>query len=685
MHKVSGKIPMLLAELLAVSMLVMIAPVTASTGNILVDTSTPPSPHVSIRIGDNVSLYFGNVTWSGGLIELYLSTNGYASLSEDDEAYGPVFSVAGIKVSATDTTTYPGYSVGRDWINGTIPIALEIPGGDYYVKAFDGSTSAVAVTDNYITIEATFEVTPNHGPGQASIELKGYALPTKGYANLSYQVQGTTEWVPVKDLVQANATGRFVYSMLAPDLGQALPSGEQNEAYTPIIFRMIVNSTGQSESAAFNEYWRGLELVEGKTKASAQNGKLFGNLTDLYSLAGLYVEVKGPLSIEGKWFHPGPVTVLWDDGPVLGLTTADEEGSFEIEVKIPVTTKGTHYVVVDDTKVRFVFSVYVAPTLILAPDEGPVGTSVTAYGYGFPASDHTIYNVTIWWESIDYCEEKDELLAWVLTDADGRFEAYLGVPHTYGGPHNVTAVTENAELTSATAIFTVTPSLWVDPETGYSNGTIMNVHGAGLDPSNESYLWYMDNTLFAGKEEILHPDCRGDIHFQFVCAGFCCSGVHTVFTIKGGTQKPQTTGYTYSVEAYATFTVVGEETAILDEIKDIKADIETVKEDIVTIEGDTVTIRTSMETLDGRIATIEGDIITIKTDLGTIKVDTAAAKTATTAAASAASDAKAAAEAARSEASGVWFLSLVAAIASAATLIITVVVIIREMFAYPVE
>ena len=50
------------------------------------------------------------------------------------------------------------------------------------------------------------------------------------------------------------------------------------------------------------------------------------------------------------------------------------------------------------------------PALILLPDKGPLGTSVTAYGYGFPASDDTTYNVTIWWESIDYCEGQDKLM-----------------------------------------------------------------------------------------------------------------------------------------------------------------------------------------------------------------------------------------------------------------------------------
>ena len=676
------KVSVLLATLVAFSALASIVPVRASTGNILVGMPTPPSPHVSIRIGENLSLYFGDVTWSGALLELYLSSDGYASLSEDDIAYGPVFSVAGTKIEETDNSTYPGYSVGHDWVNGTIPTALEIPGGDYFVKAFDGSTSAVAVTDNYITIRASFEVTPSYGPGQASIELKGYALPAKGFANLSYQVQGMTDWVKVKDLVQANATGQFAYSMLSPDLGLALPKGEWNETYTPIAFKMIVNSTRQNEEAAFNEYKRGLELVEGEIDAVAVDGKLYGNVTDFYSLAGVYVEVQGPLSIEGKWFHPGPIVVLWDDGALMGSTTADEEGFFEVEVKVPIATKGMHYVVIDDTKVRFVFEVYVAPTLILVPSEGPVGAPITAYGYGFPASDGISFNVTVW-ESTDYCEDQDEFLTWVLTDADGRFEAYFEVPHTYGGLHNVTATTDGIEPTSAKGLLNVTASLRVDPSVGYNNGTVMNVYGAGLDPSVEAYLWYVDNTLFAGRNESFYPDCRGEIRFQFVCAGFR-SGPHTVFTIKGGTKQPQLAGYTYVVEAYATFTVAADE-ELLAEIKEIKTDMGTVKEGIASIGADTNLTKSGIYALDGRMATIEEELFSINTDLGAIKADIEAAKTSTSAAASAASDARAAAEAARSEASGVWFLSLVAAIASAGTLIITVIVIVREMSVYPAE
>ena len=66
--------------------------------------------------------------------------------------YGPTFSVAKITNTSVDTTTYSGYSVGYNWINGTIPADLEIAGGIYFVKAFDGATAAVAVTDNYLKI-----------------------------------------------------------------------------------------------------------------------------------------------------------------------------------------------------------------------------------------------------------------------------------------------------------------------------------------------------------------------------------------------------------------------------------------------------------------------------------------------------------------------------------------------------
>jgi hypothetical protein len=297
-----------------------------SSGNIHINRTAPPSPVYVLAVGGSVPLYFGAVTWSGGQVDLYLSTDGYATLTlPGDVKYGPTFSVAKITNASVDSTTYSGYSVGFNWINGTIPADLEIAGGVYYVKAFDGATAAVAVTDNYLQIEATFIVEPAWGPGQAELTLKGYALPANDYANLSYD--STT----IKDLVPTDDLGRFVYTMIAPDLMEpnGLPTTynttvESSFGYDNITFTMVVNSTGQSVSDIFKEYRRGLKQVKGKTGIINADGYLFGNGTNFAS--GMWqvdVEVLSDVMIAGYWIHQGALTFLCDKTTNLGTTTAN--------------------------------------------------------------------------------------------------------------------------------------------------------------------------------------------------------------------------------------------------------------------------------------------------------------------------------------------------------------------------
>jgi len=221
-------------------------------GNIHINTQVAPSPIVTVNLGGALNLYFGDVIWSGRTIDLYLSTNGYAALNyTTDKKYGPTFSVADLRASVSKNMVSGDlkYTIGYNWINGMVPTTLEVPGGKYYIKAFDGSTSAVAVTDNYFRIIASFEVDPKYGRSQTPLRLKGFALPANDFANLSYN--DGARWVVIKDLHQADLKGAFVYTMLAPDLKEALPAKEQPEGYTTITFRMIVRSTGQTVSDTF--------------------------------------------------------------------------------------------------------------------------------------------------------------------------------------------------------------------------------------------------------------------------------------------------------------------------------------------------------------------------------------------------------------------------------------------------
>ena len=65
------------------------------------------------------------------------------------------FSIADLRSPSIDSTTYLGFAVGQNWIRGPIPDDLMAdlgPDTRYYVKAYDGSMSAVAVTDSYFRI-----------------------------------------------------------------------------------------------------------------------------------------------------------------------------------------------------------------------------------------------------------------------------------------------------------------------------------------------------------------------------------------------------------------------------------------------------------------------------------------------------------------------------------------------------
>ena len=356
MRKLSKKIVILLTALLTAllpfSMRSAIFPLSGATGNIHINSTSTPSPLLEIIIGQNISLYFGDVTWSGGQVDLYISADGYASLTiPGDVRYGPTFIVAEIASSTITQIAEDDvrYTVGKNWINGTIPETLEIPGGNYFVKAFDGAPS-VAVTDNYIRIVAAFDVVPDFGPGQASLQLRGYTLPANDYANLSFN--NGTGWVKIQDLVPANDLGRFVYAMLAPDLAEALPAGLQPESYSTILFRMIVDSTGQTEPDTFEEYKRGLKQVDGVTAA---DGYLWGNNTDFTGT--VQTPALGEMIIAGRWFHPGTVTILWDGTTVIGTTIADATGFFNTSVTVPLSSQGVHKVIIDDGKTAFAFDV----------------------------------------------------------------------------------------------------------------------------------------------------------------------------------------------------------------------------------------------------------------------------------------------------------------------------------------
>lgn len=363
--------------LLAFSMPNLPKPAWASSGNILIDATTPPSSNIEVQIGGNISLFFGYVAWSGAQLKLYLSKDGYASISsQTDVSFGPTFDIVKITKNTIDSTTYPGFIVGKNWINGTIPETLEVAGGKCFVKAFDGSSTAVAVTDKSFTILAAFAVAPKYGAGLTPIELIGYALTPNDYGNLSYNAG--KGWKTISNFTRAGESGQLKYLMSAPDLAQSMPAGEFSEFYSTITFRLVVNSTGQTLSDTFDEYKRGLRQVYSpdSRNLTVPEGKLFGNNT-VFINYGLYVRVKGNLTIKGEWFNPGAIVVYWDDTTLIGNATADENGFFKVSVTVPITSVGNHNITIHDATVKFVLNVQCLSLLDTVPPVAEAGPDQT--------------------------------------------------------------------------------------------------------------------------------------------------------------------------------------------------------------------------------------------------------------------------------------------------------------------
>ena len=343
-------------------------PVNASTGFILINTATGSSPvGQHIPAGGDVNLYFGNVAWSGAQFYLLTSTNGFSDTTGTQ--YSLTFNIADITQPAS-VTTYTNangtWNVGNNWVNGSVP--RNVAGGNYYIKAFDGLSTSVAVTGTYITITGILQATPASGPAGADLTLKGYALGTNALVNLTYYNTTGTNKIPIENFVQADALGQFTYTMAAPDLMQLVtPSGDQTPSWTTITFN--AKEILGEYNATYNEYARGLKQVQ----SQAATG-LWGNATDLS--ATVTRQIGQTIQLVGSYFCPGSANILWDGTANVGTATVNATGSFDINITVPNTIGGAHWIVIQDANyANFYVKGYVATT----PDSYEPDNSFSQY------------------------------------------------------------------------------------------------------------------------------------------------------------------------------------------------------------------------------------------------------------------------------------------------------------------
>ncbi len=589
----------------------------ASTGFIIF------GPSQYIPAGGNVSLSFTGVGFSGGQFYLVWSADGFSQISAGDFKYSPTFAIADL-VSTTPTiytSTLGNYTVGNDKIFGPIP--KDIGGGHYYIKCYDGSATSVAVTNNYIQVLPSLEVVPSTGGPGTSITLKGHAFSPSAKANLTYTSTVNLTSTTIANLISTGSIGQFSYIMKAPDLKQALSSGQHLITFNTIHFYGIDNKTGYIANANYTEGVRGLLQVDSKYPVS---GDMYGNMTSFINVVNAHVF--DSMIVSGNYFYVGGLTFWWDGSKNIGTVNTNSSGFYNTSVTIPITSVGNHYVIIKDKNVNLQFNITVLPTLVLTPSSGPIGTQVSAQAYGFPTKIH----VYLYWFEKTYGDDTYYWTNNATTGSDGQFNVSVKftVPHTYGGGHAVEALTNYLGTTNSSvngynitnAVFTVTPKIAISSSSFSNDGSLVTVTGTGFNPVvgyipdiDNQYLGQNGMNITTNVPSGVIGNGTGDGKLQFVAAGFT-SGLHVFSMYAGGSLTP----------TYLLFTVTGNSAdtqAILNQMTTNNNAITTSLNQLQTSMSSITTSITSLNTaLTTGVSNIRSDIAGVSSSVSSLSSTT---------------------------------------------------------------
>jgi hypothetical protein len=690
---VKKSIALLIVALLVLPMLSM-APVRASTGHPQLGawdgaTLSLATLNVTIKAGDSwvqkidgtasdwgdFAICFNTtdhlVDFSGAVFDVYISKDGYSALSASDLKYAGSFNVADLGIAGLkqvnitnallldgEASFYIGTVAGTQMLVGPIPFDIT---ADYkYVKIFDGSTF-VAVA-GIIEVLPAFSLTPDSGAPCTSVTLSGSALPANVVYNITYGSRLDYQFIAQ---VTSTNSGKLSYTWDIINFEDTDYIGDIDY----IGVHIIENSTGTDLD--YVVFFESQSYLGGITIDGDDYTEPWLNNTALpYSF-----HVFDEIALNGSFMcvSCGHVTITID-GVTVGTATLNSAGNFTADFVIPELQNGAHVVKVNDCSRTYFFNITVYPTLIVTPEEGPVGTVITLTAYGFdPANVYYLY-----WQGICINElpEDDDYMIWIANatvGANGKFNmsapVTFTVPNSYGGSHDIDAwylvnwtevaaegynytllpqnvlyySSEEADEYTETH-FTVTPTIWFTPSTIDSDGTTFDLMGSGLDP-DVPYAVNIDNQAFAtgyddyyGAHILFSDDCGG-LKLTLVAAGFS-PGLHVGALYWDAYYWDDGTYGEYAPAAFATFTVttVGDPVAtmllnmsgsvatIQTTTGTIKTSLDAIGLQVTAINGTVATIKTDLGTLTGTITAMNGDIATIKTQVGTINANVASVK-----------------------------------------------------------
>jgi uncharacterized protein YoxC len=537
----------LLIALFIVSTFAMI-PVNASTGHANLGTYTTLTTggvytqavtNVGVRAGSNVvysvdgvplggtnyfAIEFTGVTFSGSQFSLYMSLDGLSQISAGDTPY----TVGFFDLSELNTVLVATHQfTGPLWANGTsptfyifksaasnylvlAPAPFNMAGGNYYIKVYDGSTTALAVSSQTLTLEPNIAVVPSTPiPAGYTVTVTGAAWPSNGLVNISVS---DPAGIAVSADVTPSANGAFTWTFMEPDEG--LRSGTNTIPNWPWATLVTAfNTTGVqpqvasradlSVTATVNYQGRAFyNFISIDNSGAAVASTVFNTPYPGDNSFAINGKVLGTMYVNGTYFNPsGNVTAFADWGlagqvalPLTFISALSAKGMFNASFQVPVLSLGPHKISFVDASWSWNFTLTILTTLIISPTKGPQGTSVTATGYGFTASvPFTLYFFGTNAATFD-ADTQAILEGSGNTTAAGSFSVTFTIPsNVYGGSHDVGVNTTAPDYAFTT--FTVQPTFALDTSAG-PLGTVFNMIGTGVPAGSGTYTHSLANVQF---------------------------------------------------------------------------------------------------------------------------------------------------------------------------------------------
>ncbi len=602
-----------------------------------------------------------NVAFSGGQFDIYLSTDGYSSLSSGDKVVVSGLSVSDLnspnKSITVSSDLYPNGKVTVEigTVSGhkivQLPAPFYVPGALYYFKIFDGSTTSVAVTTAKLQILPSVTISPTSGSTGTSVAVEGAAWIPSGQGGIVNVTVWSGTSIRYTKQLSPDANGQFKMTFTAPDEGKlAIPPNAGPAVVYPLKVEAWNGTTAASSSdydysVNFQETGRAFKYIETKNpdgSALANTGiGSFGSGTQT-----LNAKVGGEVFVNGTNFNvAGSIKVYWDYDKSTSFQVTPKDvflnttsGYFYAKFLVPETVKGAHLVAITDGSWSWNFTLNVQTSLVIEPGSAAPGATMTLKGYAFdyPAK----VNVTFYGTKVDGNNETVLLAKNIATDSYGRFVVTAGLPEAaYGGNHTIRAYNDTAG-TFVTTTMNIVPKIEV-AKTKLAQGDKVTVNVWGWPVGTESIsapnlpnvtqgetskpitvAW--DNSITAVTDMTVSNN-TGTASFDIVAVG--TPGLHyvTVYdntgALRAGPIAINVTGSTTEGSK-----IKSDLSALSKKVDELSLSVSTLsdsvsalKSDVAALKGDVAGVSSSLVTVKGTIAALRSAVDTLGSTVGTLK------------------------------------------------------------------